>query len=158
MLDTLHIDEYEEMLAREQEEDDLDGLINYYHKQLLNNPVALKSLITTGLSERLMFRHQIGYCDRSLNSLIQNSISIDGDAFRGCLRRLELIKPTGHELFSGCIIEPYYDLNKRLISICGVKLNRISRPAPEIIHWFRDKVFDMPLKFKLTQMGQSHVN
>lgn len=156
MFDNLHIDEFEEMLFAEQEDRYLKDLLNYYHFRLLCNLTALQRLNELGLSMRLVNTKHLGYCDRTLNSLISNTKTRDAIAFRGCLQRLELIRPSGHELFRGCLVEPCYNKENKLIAICGQRLNRITRPAPETIHWFKNRIFTLSLEFELTKRSLEH--
>lgn len=129
----MHIDAFEPM----QPTIDLNNvylkrLFDIYHQRLLANADACQKLARRGISMDSIEAHWIGYCDRTLNRYVPTSEHADGAGCRGALRRLGLIKVSGHEIFRGCIVEPVFE-GETIIAACGVKLACPGRPAPRII-------------------------
>ncbi|MDR7123105.1 hypothetical protein [Rheinheimera soli] len=149
----LHIDEFEQMLTSVDVADVyLKQLFDIYHQRLLANSNACQKLNRRGIPVDMIVAYRIGICDRKLNYYVQTSNRPDGAGFRGTLRRVGLTKPTGHEIFRGCIVEPVFEGDK-LIAACGVKLICPSRPAPRIIQWYRQSVYITPVQFSIMAWG-----
>ncbi len=160
MLDDLDIPEYEAMIAAVSVDDIfLCQLFDYYHQQLVTNERVYGQLLASGFAETAISKGKFGYCDRTLNRNINRSVTNDGAAFRGCMRRLGLIKNTGHELLRGCVVEPIFSDSGDVISACGVKLSkRVRRNAPSAIYWYRQGVYTELMHFTLSALGGLYVD
>ncbi|UXK09630.1 hypothetical protein N5094_05225 [Shewanella putrefaciens] len=153
----MHIDEFEQMLPSIDVNDVyLKQLFDIYHQRLLANADACQKLARRGINMESIAYHHIGFCDRKLNRYVQTSDTPDGAGFRGALRRLGLIKVSGHEIFRGCIVEPVFD-GDTIVAVCGVKLTCPSRPAPRIIQWYRHSVYVHPVRFNIMIWGIRYV-
>lgn len=129
------------------------------HQQLVSNKRVYEQLLASGLTETAISKGKFGYCDRTLNRNIKRSVTTDGAAFRGCMRRLGLIKATGHELLRGCVVEPMFNDKGDVISACGVKLSkRVRRNAPSAIYWYRQDVYTELMPFTLSALGGLYVD
>jgi len=159
MLDDFSIPEFEAMMVEVNADDIfLHQLFDYYHQQLVGNTRVYQRLIDFGLTETAIENGKFGYCDRTLNRYINRSATADGAPFRGRMRRLGLIKETGHELLRGCWVEPVFDNKGDVISACGVKLSkRIRRKAPQAIYWYRQGVYTELVQFTLARLGGQYV-
>jgi hypothetical protein len=154
----VHNDEFEQVLASfDVDEIYLKQLFDIYHHRLLANAAACQKLARRGIDMDSITTLQIGYCDRKLNHYVPMSDQVDGAGFRGALRRLGLIKTNGHEIFRGCIVEPFWD-GETIVAACGVKLSSPSRPAPRIIQWYRNCVYTRPVRFKIMKWGMHYVD
>jgi hypothetical protein len=160
MLDDFSIPEFESMMIEVHVEDIfLNQLFNYYHQQLVGNTRVYQQLLAFGLTETVITTRQFGYCDRTLNRNINRSVTTDGAAFRGSMRRLGLIKETGHELLRGCVVEPIFNDKGKVISACGVKLaKRVRGNAPQAIFWYRQDVYTKLVQFTLAELGGQYVD
>ncbi len=134
----------------------ISQLFEIYHQRLINNELACLKLARRGVNLDVIQKHHIGFCDRTLNRYIPAVETPDGAGFRGVLRRHGLTKINGHEVFRGCIVEPFFD-NTTIVAACGIKLICPSRPAPRIIQWYREQIYSLPISFKLMQWGQRYV-
>ncbi|KUM52067.1 hypothetical protein [Rheinheimera sp. EpRS3] len=153
----IHIDGFEQMLVSVDVDDIyVKQLFEIYHQRLITNPMVCQKLKLRGIGMDAILAFQMGYCDRKLNRYVQPSDKPDGAGFRGALRRLELTKANGHEIFRGCIVEPVFE-GDRLIAACGVKLICPSRPASRIIQWYRNCVYTCPVRFNIMVWGKRYV-
>ncbi|MCL1043684.1 hypothetical protein L2712_18820 [Shewanella marisflavi] len=153
----LHLEAYEQMLASSNAEDSyLRQLFDIYHQRLLINPHVCQKLARQGISMDSIETHLIGYCDRTLNRYVSGASKVDGAGYRGTLRRMGLLKSSGHEIFRGCIVEPLFE-GENIVAACGVKLNCPSRPAPRIIQWYRHRTYYHAVKFHLMIWGKRYV-
>jgi hypothetical protein len=157
MKNDFYIDEFDQLLAPiETQETYLKQLFTIYHQRLLSSPDVLRKLERRGISDEVVKTNLIGHCDRKLNRYISKSEKPDGAAFRGALRRVGLTSVHGHEIFRGCIVEPIFEDDK-VIAAMGIKLICPSRPAPRILHWYREQIYTKPLSFKLMTWGKRYV-
>jgi hypothetical protein len=160
MLDDVDVSEFDVMIVDVSVDDIfLHQLFDYYHQQLVVNKRVYEQLLALGLTETVINQGKFGYCDRTLNRHIKRSVTTDGGAFRGCMRRLGLIKETGHELLRGCMVEPVFNDKGEIISACGVKLGkRVRRNAPNAIYWYRQDVYTELMQFTLSELGGLYVD
>jgi hypothetical protein len=158
MSDNIHIDEFERMLtAVNVDEMYIKQLFDIYHQRLISNAKVCKKLNRRGIGRNVIGTHYIGYCDRTLNRYVEKVDKPDGAGIRGALRRAELTKANGHELFRGCIVEPVF-MDDMIIAACGIKLISPSRTAPRIIQWYKDSVYTQPISFQIMSWGMRYVN
>jgi len=155
----LHISEFEQMMVNANLEDVyINQLFDIYHQRLLSNTEAQIKLARRGISEQIIKQYRLGHCNRKLHNYIDCADTVEGGGFRGTLQSLALIKPTGHELLRGCIVEPVVDYDGNIIAACGIKLICPSRPAPRIIQWFRYKHYPFAVPFQLMTWGSRYVH
>lgn len=145
-----------ESLSTHLDEIYISQLFDIYHQRLLSNIPVCQKLERRGISRETIEKHQIGFCDRTLNRYVPVLEHPDGAGFRGVLRRYGLTKINGHEVFRGCVVEPIYD-NEAIVAACGIKLICPSRPAPRIIQWYRSQIYPFAINFALMRWGQRYV-
>jgi hypothetical protein len=104
-------------------------MTEHYHKCLFDCPRPLDFVQhTLGISKNQINEYQIGYCDRSLCLDFPPPKSIDGIKFRGSLKRLALVRPSGHEAMRGCLTLPISD-GDGPIGMFGLRYERTRRLA-----------------------------
>lgn len=79
----------------------------------------------------------IGYCDRTMGKNIPKAKSPEGAEIRGSLQRCGLVRPTGHELFRGCIVIPSVDSNGIIISAVGHRVGRLRNGDKPVVYWHK---------------------
>lgn len=153
----IHIDEFEAMRTSiGADEMYIEELFRIYHHRLLANHDVCNLLYRRGVSHPVIAANTIGYCDRKLNRYVAPSEKQQGAAFRGALRRAGLTKENGHEVFRGCVVEPFREGNA-IVAACGIKVICPSRPAPRIIQWFNKSVYTAPVSFHIMAWGKRYV-
>jgi len=85
-------------------------VVEYYHERLLGAPAALDYLKGRGLCHaEAMERFRLGFADRTLGLRLPEKNRKPGAAIRTRLRKLGLLRESGHEHFSGSIVLPIYE-------------------------------------------------
>lgn len=79
----------------------------------------------------------IGYCDRTMGTNIPKERTPEGAAIRGSLKRCGLVRPTGHELFRGCIVIPTVDNDGSIISAVGYRVGRLRNGDKSVVYWHK---------------------
>lgn len=112
----------------------LKRVMDYYHERLKETPEALDYLKTRGLIHLdLVETFQIGYCDRSLASILPRTGSEEGKKIRNRLKETGLYKPKGgHELFNGCLTVPIMDSENNITEIYGRRIKDDRRLASHL--------------------------
>ncbi|WP_133405860.1 hypothetical protein [Parashewanella tropica] len=125
------------LIQRSPDEAHIQLAFEYYHQQYLKSDIAQQFVLTSPLlSEALRANVFIGVCDRTMGKHIAPRRSFEGGAIRGCLQRYGIVRPSGHELFRGCVIFPVMDDHEQIISAVGFRYRkRIRRNAPTVVHW-----------------------
>lgn len=110
-------------------EQDVPLMADKYHQTIFQcpNPLAFVSN-TLGISKEQIKEHQIGFADGSLWEELPPPKTIDGQIFRGSLKRLALVTPKGHELMKGCITLPISDADG-IVAMFGLRYDRPRRTA-----------------------------
>lgn len=107
---------------------------DYYCKRYADSHVAQRFIATSTIPTKQGKKEiRFGLCDRTLGRHIQSARCFEGAAIRGSLQRVGLIRPTGHELFRGCVIVPVFNADKQIIKATGYRYQKRLR------HW------DMPV-------------
>jgi DNA primase catalytic core len=107
----------------------LKRVISYYQDRLKETPEALSYLEKRGLVHpELIETFQVGYCDRSLASILPKAGSEEGKKIRQRLKESGLYKPAGgHELFNGCLTFPITDPEGTITEIYGRRIKEDRR-------------------------------
>ena len=90
----------------------LGQVADYYHKTLLENPMAMATAARAYLAKRgldhdeLIREFRIGYADRSLGLRIPDKARREGGQLRLKMTRLGLLRESGHEQMSGAVVVP----------------------------------------------------
>lgn len=114
-------------------------IIDYYHRALKESKEAVAYLRQRGITNNKAVTHfKIGYADRSLGTKCPARGSAIGDKLRDHLASLGLLRPTGHEHFSGCITFPIYstDGSRVILDIYGRKIlgEKLRKGTPFHMH------------------------
>ncbi len=91
--------------------------------------------IATYCKQHVPSNKLIGYCDRSLGKFIPNRNTLQGAFIRGSLQRYGLIRPSGHELFRGCVVFPKFNEYNSVISAIGIRLGRVRNGRSTLVYW-----------------------
>ena len=85
----------------------LQQVVNYYQQSLKQTPGALKYLQKRCINHpEAIEKFRLGFSDRTLGTKLPLKNRKEGDAIRGRLQQLGLIRSTGHELFRGSVTIP----------------------------------------------------
>lgn len=91
-------------------------VFSYYHEALKYSVRAQRFLRAIGFDDSgLVERLYLGFADRTLGRQLPECNSASGSAVRGALRRVGLLKPSGHEYLRGCVIFPLQDSHSNVI-------------------------------------------
>ena len=105
-------------------QDLVDQTIGYYHETLLSTTQGLDYLASRGLRHaQAIERFRIGYANRTLGYRLPKRNRQAGAEVRGKLEEVGLLRPTGHEHFSGCVVFPVMDGEGHVVEVYGRKLN-----------------------------------
>jgi DNA primase len=102
-------------------------VVDYYHERLLSpsGSAARDYLKQRGLDDETALRaFRIGFADRTLGLRLPYVKSKNGAALRSRLRKLGLIRESGHEHFNGSIVMPIFDSQGCVAEMYGRKINR----------------------------------
>jgi len=109
-------------------------MAQHYHQRLFDCAKPLDYVKNTlGVGQQQIKAHQVGFCDRSLSLNFPPPKSHDGIKFRGSLKRLALMKPSGHEAMRGCITLPISDEGGP-IGMFGLRYDRARREAESMTY------------------------
>ena len=102
----------------------LQQVVTYYHQTLKDSLEALAYLMRRGLTNAEMIAtFQLGFANRTLGYRLPAKTRKEGAAQRGQLQRLGLIRPSGHEHFTGSIVVPIFDVQGQVVELYGRKIN-----------------------------------
>ncbi len=88
----------------------LRRVVSYYHKTLLSEPKALEYLAQRGLrSAEAIERFQLGFSNRTLGYRLPAKTTKEGQEMRARLRRLGVLRSSGHEHLNGSLVVPVID-------------------------------------------------
>ncbi len=108
----------------------LQQVVTYYHQMLKDSPEALAYLTHRGLTNAEMIdAFQLGFANRTLGYRLPAKTRKEGAAQRGQLQRLGLIRPSGHEHFTGSMVMPIFDEQGHVCEMYGRKINDHLRPG-----------------------------
>lgn len=95
----------------------------YYHATLKESPEALAYLESRGLrSAELVETFQLGFANRTLGYRLPAKSREEGEAIRGRLTKLGVIRESGHEHFTGSVVVPIFDGEGRVVEMYGRKV------------------------------------
>ena len=136
----------------------LRDVYQFYSSKLIDELAVVDYIYDRGFSDNSIDVFQMGYTNRLLHQLLDDSPSLKQD--RGKLKRLGPIKTeTGHELFNGCITIPVMS-NGRILGGYGrrarpdIRMNAVIRPfhlLDEAALFNQDCLLDMPETILLTK-------
>jgi DNA primase catalytic core len=119
-------------LAEPEEPDEvvLRRVVDYYHATLKQSPEALAYLKQRGLVHAEMVEHfKLGFANRTLGYRLPKKVLKSGEAVRGQLQRLGVLRESGHEHFTGSIVVPIFDERSAVVEMYGRKITPGLRPG-----------------------------
>ena len=101
----------------------LNQVVGYYHETLKQAPEALAYLKSRGVdSPDAIGRHRLGYANRTLGLRLPNNQRVAGEAIRGQLERIGILRASGHEHFAGSLVIPVLDEQGNVSEVYGRKI------------------------------------
>jgi len=119
------------------EPDEADGVVlqqvmDFYAETLKTSPKALKYLRGRGLRDPdIIEQFKLGFCDRTLGYRIPARNRQAGAVIRGQLRRLNILRKSGHETFRGSVVLPITDISGKVVQVYGRKIGDRLRKGTE---------------------------
>ncbi len=108
----------------------LTQVTGYYHETLKQSPEALAYLQARGLTHPEMIdRFKPGFANRTLGLRLPAKNRKEGEAMRGRLQRLGILRESGHEHFNGSLVIPVLDEQGFVTEIYGRKVRDDLRPG-----------------------------
>jgi hypothetical protein len=119
----------------------LNQVFQYYHERFMHSDIAQAFLVHEDrVPEKYLDNSLIGLCDRTLGRNIPTARTFEGGAIRGSLQRCGIIRPSGHELFRGCVVFPHFNRDGQINSAVGYRIaERIRHWDKVIVHWKKPK-------------------
>lgn len=84
----------------------LRQVLDYYHERLKENPPALAYLQKRGITAEAVAVFRVGFVDRTLGLRLPQANRKEGATLRERLRRLGVLRDTGHEHLRGRVVFP----------------------------------------------------
>jgi hypothetical protein len=134
-------------------EQHIQQTFDYYHERYLSSELAQEFVNNMEeVIENIHANKYVGFCDRTMGKQIPPRRSFEGGSIRGSLQRCGLVRPTGHELFRGCVVFPSFDDQHRIISASGYRIApRIRNWDEPIVYWSKPE----PNNFKELAMNKA---
>jgi DNA primase catalytic core len=108
----------------------LDDVVDYYHQTLKSSPEALAYLDKRGLAnEEAIATFKLGYANRTLGLRLPEKNRAAGEALRGRLQKLGILRDSGHEHFNGSLVVPVFNEQGHVTEIYGRKIRGDLRPG-----------------------------
>ncbi|ADP11309.1 Dnag primase-like protein [Erwinia sp. Ejp617] len=109
----------------------LERVTAFYHQTLLNAPEALAYLEKRRLNHpELVAQFRPGFANRTLAYRLPPKKLKDGAAIRSRLQALGIMRESGHEHFTGCLVVPVADLHGQIREVYGRKIDKPQRGMP----------------------------
>ena len=112
----------------------LSHVVDFYHKTFLNQVAAMQYLQKRGVFHpEAVKKFKIGYANRTLGYRIPATTQ-EGKKQKAQLERVGLLKESGHEHLSGCVVFPVWEVwpdgqTGRITEIYGRRITKVSREA-----------------------------
>ena len=101
----------------------LRQVVDYYHQMLKDSPEALQYLQQRGLtSQEMIDRFHFGFANRTVGYHLPSKEGPTGKRIRAQLRKVGILRASGHEHFNGSIVIPIFDENGQVQQIYGRKI------------------------------------
>lgn len=110
----------------EQRADDrklLEIVVSYYQETLKQTPEAQQYLMKRGLKSSDMLDHfRLGFANRTLGYHLPQANRAAGEAQRGRLQQLGILRESGHEHFRGSLVIPIFNREGEVAQMYGRKI------------------------------------
>ncbi len=101
----------------------LQQVVGYYHETLKESPEAIAYLEKRGLAQVAdIDRFQLGFANRTLGYHLPKKALKAGAEIRSRLQRLGILRPSGHEHFTGSLVVPVIDADEAVREMYGRKI------------------------------------
>ncbi len=119
-------------------------MFDHYRQTYLLSDYAQTFVRSSDRVPKRYRRHLLmGYCNRSFGAILPRDRTNEGGAIRGCLKRYGLLKPSGHELFRGCVVVPSRNKAGHYVSAKGYRTtDRPNRWSSIEVYWRKPKADD----------------
>ncbi len=108
----------------------LRQVVDYYHQTLKESPEALAYLEKRGLkSAELVDHFKLGFANRTLGLRLPAKNRDVGEALRGRLQKLGVLRESGHEHFNGSLVVPILGEHGEVLGMYGRKVTPNLRPG-----------------------------
>ena len=103
----------------------MEKVVAYYHERLLQTPAALEYLRGRGLYHEDAFKtFHIGFADRTLGLRMPEGSCKAGEALRTRFQALGLMRESGHEHMTGCVVLPIRNEAGRVSEMYGRRITK----------------------------------
>ncbi|QPB81544.1 hypothetical protein CWC22_000315 [Pseudoalteromonas rubra] len=105
-------------------------LLCEHYRQSFQASARAKHYVREQLGEACSLPGQtmLGFADRTMGNRLPTPRSVEGQLVRGVLKRLGIIRPSGHEVLSGCVIV-FLQQAEQLHAIYGERIGRRRKGA-----------------------------
>ncbi|MDQ3274749.1 MAG: CHC2 zinc finger domain-containing protein [Actinomycetota bacterium] len=101
----------------------LRQVVDYYHQTIKESPEALAYLEKRGLkSAELVEQFKLGFANRTLGLRLPAKNRDAGEALRGRLQKLGVLRESGHEHFNGSLVVPILGVGGEVLGMYGRKV------------------------------------
>ena len=101
----------------------LAQVVDYYHATLVESPEALAYLARRKIDDpEVITRFRLGYANRTLGYRLPSKQTKEGDAVRGRLTHLGVLRASGHEHLTGSLVVPVVTPTGAVTELYGRKL------------------------------------
>jgi DNA primase catalytic core len=113
----------------------LARVVDFYHQTFLNQPAPMKYL-----ADRKVFhpeavkRFKLGYANRTLGYRLPPEVTAVGKRLRQRLQRLGILRESGHEHLTGCVVFPVLKADGTLGELYGRRITNTVRNASEHLY------------------------
>jgi hypothetical protein len=114
-------------------------VFSYYHQSLLGSERAMRFVAALRFDDPGLVEHlYLGYADRTLGQQLPSDTTATGAAVRGMLRRLGLLKASGHEYLRGCVVLPLFHNDRRILGAYAFQVDIFEKQKRlESVSWVR---------------------
>ena len=110
----------------------LAGVAQMYREVFDKNAEGKAFLEGRGLMHPGLAAHfQLGFANKTLVLRMPQSNRLAGAALRTRLRDLGVLRSTGHEALSGCLVVPLFDVEGKVVNLYGRRVDRAQRGSEE---------------------------
>jgi DNA primase catalytic core len=99
----------------------LAQVVDYYHQTLKASPEALAYLEKRGIAGAVD-HFRLGYANRTLGLRLPGKSRQSGEAIRGRLQSVGVLRESGHEHLNGCVVFPWFDEAGTVAGLYGRKI------------------------------------
>jgi DNA primase catalytic core len=99
----------------------LAQVVDYYHQTLKASPEALAYLEKRGIAGAVD-HFKLGYANRTLGLRLPEKNRQAGEAIRGRLQSVGVLRESGHEHLNGCVVFPWFDEAGTVAGLYGRKI------------------------------------